>query len=68
MQYLFNMSFTISGSIAMIKFTPIASTIIVGSLSSMQVLVPSTSPSTTPPSLSQITDSMPSTSITSSIS
>jgi len=63
------MSFTISGSIAMIKFTPIASTIIVGSLSSMQVLVPSTSPSTTPPSgIPQITDSMPSTSITSSIS
>ena len=69
------MSFVISGSISMIKFTPMTSTIIltvvIGSLPGGEQITdsaPSTSPSTTPPSGGeQITDSAPSTSVTSSI-
>jgi len=69
------MSFAISGSISMIKFTPMTSTIIsnvvIGTLPEGVQITDSMSfsPSTTPPSGGvQITDSAPSTSVTSSIS
>jgi len=69
------MSFAISGSISMIKFTPMTSTIIsnvvIGTLPGGVQITDSmsSSPSTTPPSGGvQITDSAPSTSVTSSIS